>query len=200
MIGWKHVVGRVQGLLKNLIIINVFMVGCASSPPYFVHPKTGAFARQCDLPQFVGASPSVPPRLRPMVRDSFLYWNEAVGKRFFVYTDDVDWEFDDKKYGGVIVVSVDPSYKRSSAANTNIRWLGNGCMKDSFITVNPKSVDMTTDAFQTLMRHEVGHLLGLRHRDLFTELMSPTTDTTFWKPQNASEEEIRLVRELYGVK
>jgi len=192
-----HVLAKLAKTSCKILLLS--LVGCFGAP-YFIHPETGIAARQCDLPQFAGVSPSIPIRLHASVRGAFEYWNEAIGKQIFLYVGEQPWEYDSEEYGGITIVSGEENYPRKSLAYASMEWMPDGCIKIANIVVNPKAFDRDMASFNTLMRHEIGHLLGLRHRDLFTEIMNPKASITPREPQSASQEEIRLLKELYGVK
>ncbi len=55
------------------------------------------------------------------------------------------------------------------------------------------------DKLQTVIRHEVGHALGLNDSADFTALMSYKMESTMQHPVDANEKEIKAIRILYGL-
>ena len=200
MMFWKHAEGKLQDLFKSLIIVSLFAVGCASTP-YFVHEKTEIPAKRCDLPTFFGVSPSVPERLIVSIKNGFLYWNKALGKQLYFDIGRISYEHDSKlSTNALIPVSVESPYLKKSCARTAVTYTPQGCLVDTCIKINPRCLNSGVDWFETLVRHESGHALGLRHSDEFTELMYPKIQSTIQHPLDASEDEIRAIKILYGVR
>jgi predicted Zn-dependent protease len=150
---------------------------------------------------FVTASPSVPKRLEPVVKRGFEYWNSVLGKTAFLATPGLELEPGETGTSWIILVGVESEYRKTSCAFTSLQWhTYNSCIFETWVKINPKCLDRKEAWLESLIRHEAGHALGLRHSDELFELMYPTLQDSLQHPVDASEGEIRAVRKLYGVK
>jgi hypothetical protein len=170
--------------------------------------KKGMALRRCDPVVLFLFSSNLPEKHIEATRDSFRYWNEALEKDFF---------FD------IGIINEDPShFSRSTAEGVDYLVVGtakverfrkettyaiasyisekSGCMTNSMILFNEEYLDIDMDKFKSIMRHEIGHILGLAHTEEEERLMLHYIPNEGPHPMEASKEEILYLRKLYKTK
>jgi predicted Zn-dependent protease len=74
---------------------------------------------------------------------------------------------------------------------------GTGCAGFTQVIVTMLCVNDNKNMMRTIMRHEIGHVLGLAHNDVPGDLMQPVVPEK-GHPLHATPDEVRLLRELYN--
>ena len=189
----------------KVLIVALLVMSCAHS--YSHVTGTGATIRLCSLPELVVIGSDVPKEYHSTIVSGLKYWNEAVGKQVFFDMGKVDFTAYSDESNAFLTVSVMNEavtetipYRNHTRATTQFRYnTSSGCIDRVKMLINPNSLDGDLDRFETTVRHELGHALGLEHSPTFTDIMSiaPSSERTMQHPIDASDEEVAAVRAIY---
>lgn len=184
----------------------VLLLSCAATSPYFInkkaHRESDKLVRQCNLPIMVGSHYDVTALRADRVTSALKHWNEVTDTEFFFdlgYLE--EWkDLPDMPMDGFVVIRIkeDEEMRDGLCGLTYFAWDVKGCIKASLIHINPRCLKHGDDIFETIVRHELGHLLGLTHVNDFTKLMNPKIEETLQHPVDVSSEEAILIKRLYG--
>jgi len=153
---------------------------------------------QCDMPLLTAVSMGASPEQRAATLAAFDYWNDATGKTLFVDIGaDHGLEMSDATAGKFLTVRFE-EFEGTANARAYYRTALNGCLVNVRIVVNPSGLD-DTKLLETVLRHEIGHALGLRDQRIDnSRLMYYSIDRTRQHPIDATDVEIEQVQRLYG--
>lgn len=180
----------------------LFLLSCAHSP-YFENTKakveSDKFVRQCDTPVFVASDKNLTVLRAELVTNAVTHWNQSVGMDLFMDLGVLDWADSNAPNDAFILISLDETdeMKDKLCGITRFKWDERGCMRTVSIHINPKCLKKGNEIFETIVRHELGHVLGLTHVDDFTKLMNYSIEETLQHPVDVSQEEIERVKNLY---
>lgn len=176
-------------------------LSCAHSPYYAETP--GGPTRQCVYPGLYAISSDVPESHRIAIVKSVEYWNAVTNTSLFFTVGVVDMDIRDPLTNGLLIIGMgnEEELRNNAAAMAWFKYeTRTGCMGKLKIAINPRILEKDIEVFETIMRHEAGHILGLGHSDLFTDLMYPHYSKGQQHPVDASELEIKTVKKLYKKK
>lgn len=181
----------------------LLLLSCAHSP-YFENDRAlvceHRYLRQCSLPLFIGSAPNLTDSRVKKVSSAVEHWNNATGMKMFFDLGVIEIpELLDEPNDAFVLVSVqeDEEMKDKLCGVTHFRWDQQGCMHFVSIRINPKCLEKGDEIFETIVRHEFGHVLGLTHINDFTKLMNPSIEETLQHPVDVSAEEIESIKNLY---
>jgi hypothetical protein len=149
---------------------------------------------------------------------AFLHWEEVAGVRFdLAWTDDTDVSVSGPQGDGVSLITIADTPdnivffdgQADTAAKTRIFYTGKGQITEGDIVLNPFQLfsdDGTAATFdlESVLTHEIGHLLGLGHSDITGSTMHGhhAQNGIYSLPVTAfrslAEDDITGVRALYG--
>ncbi len=165
--------------------------------------------KRCDTSFYVYPKDTDPAQLEAF-RDSFNYINEAVGMQLFVDGGPVA-DVVEPGDGYIVLkfadrLEADPDLvekygtKTETCGHTDYSfWPHNLCINSSVILLSRNCEQWTTDAgYRSIIRHEIGHALGLTHTDNPRDLMFEKYEWVGVDAKVFSAEELAAVRELYG--
>jgi hypothetical protein len=185
--------------MKFLLLLP--LLACAHGSPYLQneHTSTAEFKnlRRCFVPEFYGIDDTVPERQAEIVKEAFEYWNSALGFRMFY---DVNLSRIPRGELATVVVVRMASEEEDTAdfcARTSYQYLITGCMRKTEVLISHACLAVSDEVFETTMRHEAAHTLGLGHSDTFTDLMYSHIESTVQHPVDASPSDINNILNLY---
>ena len=191
-----------------VIIACLSLFSCAtfrSTSDYFL--KTGNNAeislRQCFrlknggfIPQLYSTHPELTPDARQATINAFDYFNKILGRRAFIHVGDLDYRRGDAEAGAFITVSVREINK--NGASTNVKYREE-CITKADVEINSPSLNLTQDEIESIVRHEVGHILGMQHNPDLDSLMYRYVDMSLFgkHPKDLMDKEVKALRDYY---
>jgi hypothetical protein len=190
--------------MKLVVLVLVIFPSCASIPPEFdLRPEVELGPAPlvyplCDTPIGVRVAPSVPQEHREAVQQAFDYWMNATGIYLFEPAIPYNTELESSWFPNTVTLRWDPT--GPACAMTEYHAVTQfGCSLATSIAVNASCVKYwESPAIESIMRHELGHVLGLGHSGIPLDVMFPIVLHGIWvHPQDTIEATINLVRETY---
>lgn len=165
----------------------VVLISCAHQHPVKIVDDVPL--RLCSFPEIVIANSSVVFRTRKNIGLSIEYWESNINKRLFSFRDGP------VPINSVVVYRVDDDGKLSSRdiIVSNARK----CIVGARIYLRNKAFE-DEGVLQTIIRKELGYVLGLNSSSDFTNLMYPDVDMTLQHPLDANQEQIDAIDSLYS--
>jgi len=150
----------------------------------------------------------VPDHLADNIQESFEYWDDLTERDLFIYMGVIDIEYGPAfEKAGIIVIDLHENevlYDHElTKENDNILALSylrshpNGCIASSAIFIYSSSMNTTESSFKSIIRHEIGHVLGLGHNTDMNGLMYPTLEKYRTKVKEISEYELKAFKLYY---
>jgi len=163
--------------------------------------------KQCSIVMYA-ISAETPVEFHDVIVNGVEYWNEILDpQNMLVFAGPVEWSVDSPYLGGFLAIGVVPTLERTywhrsnnkqPCGRTYMKYSKDNCIARAKIKLNLECAE-DMDEFETIVRHEIGHILGLSDNVDFTSLMSHNIERTMQHPVDANDEEIKAVRALYGV-
>lgn len=199
---------RGSTMTKAKISTAIFLVTASCAGFMYITTPSGTPIKNCYTPVTFVIADESPEKLKEALKRGVLYWNEAIGHDIFFDFGDVgltlDGEYSSAFYM-VGVVSELPLSRKNRAMNshpcgrTAIKFNSvTGCISSAKIRISMMCAGDINE-FETMVRHEAGHVLGLSDTVDFTALMSGNIERTMQHPVDANEAEIKAVKKLYGL-
>jgi hypothetical protein len=167
---------------------------------YLTH--NGQPIKHC-MPIIYTVPADTPEELHDIIIDEVEYWNRVMGKKIFYNTDNMGYSMGSTYLYGVYTIGTVPELTGSS-------WRTKTCGKtkydhrnNCFISVRTEiDIKCTEDPnlLRTIVRHEVGHALGLCDRTDITGIMRSSVSKTEHHPLDVTEDEIEALKKLYTKK
>lgn len=174
------------------LFIFLLLSGCAPASVIRID-SGGAPLKLCNSHILVVIDPEIPDTQAVIIRDAASYWNETVGHTIFLGPDTIIGS-DDRS---AVLIRTAETSKHSVAGVTTEYYAAKGCIISAGVRIRPNILNGDHDIFESVIRHELGHVLGLGHSDIFTDLMAPSVETSNGQPIDASDRECAAARSLY---
>jgi len=193
-------IAKKKSIVRCLVFLSLAItISCSWLPRYRIG-LNGQVRRMCDVPIFYVLN-NVDEKNVESIVDAADYWNVALGKKLFIYGGQNKSEVKPTAHTMVIAqldnlgascgLAVVNSGKDGCVIAPRIT-LKSSCMKDKATT-------------ESLVRHELGHVLGLRNSDNPLHLMHAfalerhmvTIRDNRTEPIDATDSEIKKLREIY---
>jgi hypothetical protein len=132
-----------------------------------------------DLPVNMRVHESVPLEFRDAIKSAAQKWNRAVGYEIIRLLDVDNGEGVARKDGAnnIYMYQTWDAGRESEQARTSVYWVGNQ-IREADIRINAKFSFYTQKTagtqgvnFEALVLHEMGHVIGLKHKDLSNTVM-----------------------------
>ncbi len=183
-----------------LVLASLVITASCSWAPRYTLNKQGSVKRLCDAPVFYVLRNVEGRNIEPIIAAAD-YWNDALGKRMFIYGgEDLSGEIESTPHM-LTITQLDILPDACGWAHRTTRE--NGCVKEPYVILKTSCMK-DSKWTETLARHELGHILGLKDSDGPTHLMNTSAlenhkfyVATPTEPVNACESEIEKLKEIY---
>jgi len=178
-------------------ILFVVCIGCAAPAPSLVVEGSMAPVRPCSPPHYVGAELGTD-IVAPM-EQAVLYWNDALDYQVFIWAGETPFTRENDLFGALTLIYYeDPKGMGNMLGQTALMVGECGCLVLSQIRVSADLLE-TPPVLGTVVRHELGHLLGLADvPDDDGQLMFEAMGGGI-HPRGASTSELIAVRKNLGL-
>lgn len=181
-------------MYRIIIFLSIFLYAC---PMYLVY--NGKPIKHC-MPIMYTIPSDTPKELHDIIKTEVEYWNKVIGKKVFYNTDNMGYTIDSSYLYGVYVIGTvpkltDSSWRTKTCGRTKYDYRDN-CFISAHTEIDIRCT-VDTNLLQTIIRHEVGHALGLRDRIDISGVMRGTINKTEHHPIEATKSEIEALKKLY---
>jgi len=165
----------------------------------YYYDSSGKIVKHCTVPILYSISYEVPFEYHSLIIDSFEHWNDFSGYNLFYYGGVSNYLPENPLTNGVVIIGID-NFDGNSLAITNLKY-GKGCINVVKVNIDEKFLNRNDlEILQTVVRHEAGHVLGLNHSNVFTDLMWKYVGNDRQHPVDVSDREIEILKKIYGWK
>lgn len=143
---------------------------------------SGRVIAQCVVPIYYYIDNEVPKDSIVPIQNAFSFWNYYYNGELFVYRGITDLNVDDPTdYGfGIVTVSIDYWHNGNVLAYATLsKYLSYGCLLSTKISIYEDTLNLGYRNINNIMKHEIGHILGIKHNYLNGGLMSPTLNNMY---------------------
>jgi len=170
------------------LVLYAFLAGCGG----FTHQMMG---KQCNQTFYVYER-DLSPEQRTQVHDAFSYWNTTIQQRLWIdggpVADDVE-----PAEGYTVVQFAEPPGKSDGACGvTFFTYFPLSCISKAVIYITARC-KLSGARLQSVLRHEIGHAMGIDHSDDPGQLMYPAMGH-YPDPGVIYGEELDAVRGVYA--
>lgn len=167
----------------GLLVASVLLIGSYCAPPpaaIYNSLKNGAHLKQCSVPILFGFSKRTPEKIKSNALDAISYWNKEYGGELFFNMGDFDTKANvSGEYGAIVIIDTVPEEEYEKYFNKD-KAIGrvlyskypskDGCVRVHLV-VKAKLLndEFTETGVEGVIRHELGHVLGLGHNDYDSE-------------------------------
>lgn len=171
-------------LLRSVVLLPILALGLqACGPKYKDQPSCGFLQNvygervswKADAPVDIFVHQSVPAPMISALESAIKTWEDRAGRPLFrIRSTNVGGALSPKQDGVNMIywMSTWEANKASEQARTSVYWVGDQ-IKETDIRINAKDFEPYLDVpvgskgvhLESLLIHELGHVLGLKHRD-----------------------------------
>jgi len=155
-------------MTKYVIGLLFLLTSCATTiqPPLssidvqYIITENMKPAHQCDksLPVFYMIGVNVPADIYMVITESFNYWNSLSNKKLFMQIGYIKEVYDSE--GGITPISLG-ALPSKVGGRTRVGYDIDGCIFETKIVLNFDIQYLPVSMQHNIVRHEIGHLLGL---------------------------------------
>lgn len=173
--------------MKSLLLAAA-LAACAPASRVMTASYDGSW-RMCRGSILVATRPAA--AAAPELEAAIRYWDAELEARAFLYGGLADG------YAGneIVYVGINDDDLKGKIAGTYAVADGH-CMRLKVIALAPRALDLPSVRLETVLRHELGHALGLADSQELGNLMTGD-DPDAQHPVDASPEDRALLREIY---
>ena len=162
--------------------------------------------RQCTLPVAVVMDSSIPEEFRPAVRNAMKYWNDFSGKELFMSLGVMSSETITKHPKWFMVIETLPAEKWPHPVSNSCGTIefffrtDTNCITSGKISLLERCMQHRnqTEALESVVRHELGHLLGLPEAPEGSQTVMCPRSWFGQLPAVANEKDLELLNKLYS--
>jgi len=201
------IIGIIVGILSvSLLIYGIGFYEWPREDPKELYMTTedGHHVHQCNLPIFYSIDKNVPEHIAELIKKSFDYWEGLTDKRLFIYSgiDNYDTSDIDTLNAGIVVIGVETeidAHHSSAGGTAQLKWDKKGCIKPELLIKLHKSImNMSDELRETVIRHEIGHLLGFKDTNDVKEDLMYRSLVPVYDLKGLSEWELEAFKIYYG--
>lgn len=185
-----------------LIILCAFGASCSlfrgEPPSLYKVTETNKPLRQCNLPILYKINDNVPLDTRTAIINAFNYWDDLSNEKLFLFLGITNLTIIDSIIGDTIIVEIEEHkpYK-DGLAYVHRNWFASGCLFGGGIRIYRDTFRLPIKGLESVLRHEVGHVLGFGHSPLGSDLMHESIRPSKYL-KGASEWEIKAFNIYYN--
>ena len=154
--------------------------------------------RWCTDQITVHSSETIPDEFLKPIDSSIEYWNLSLVKRLLI---NIQRLVDESSNPTIIILTMPKDLakiNKQPAAVTFIKYMEPNCINQVTIYINETSYGLDIKMFESVVRHELGHALGLEDSSDFNNLMFHTIDPLKKHPATLSNDELKKVKNIYN--
>lgn len=182
---------------KNYIYIILFiLISCTG----MVYLQSSDKNTKCTIQNMFTISSDFPLETRLAIHRGFIYWNDLLEKKMFLYSG-----LSDNKIENIALINIkldhnnilDTRYLTNNCARIDLKLLNSGCLIGANIYIKNSCLqNYDIKVIETLARHIAGNILGLDNQIVAGTLMDFRIQPEAQHPIDANEEEIETLKTL----
>ena len=152
----------------------------------------------CSDQILVHSGETIPDKFLPSINKSIEYWNLNLIKRLLI---NIQRLIAESPNSTIIILTMPKDLaklNKEPAAVTFVKYMEPNCINQVTIYINETSYGLDINMFETIIRHELGHALGLEDTSEFNDLMFHTLDSLKKHPATLSNDELKKVKNIYN--
>jgi hypothetical protein len=154
-------------------------------------------AKWCTENIYVTSSNTIPEDKLDAIDNAIGYWNISLVKVLLINIQRLMLATDRSSIIFLTMPEDIAQVNKSAAAVTFVKWIQPNCIEHVTIYIKETTYNLENNVFESIIRHEIGHAMGLQDTNNFEDLMFHTADNLKKHPSDLSEEEINYLKRLY---
>lgn len=194
---------RVACSLVIALVVTFLLFNHHSIKSPTLQSKTSLSGHQCVIPTHVGIATGATQAEVKIINQAISYWNNTSKQRqYFFNLGTISSEVE--SYAFTSIQIVDQLTKQTiggikQVCGDSYLLINNttGCINKVIIRIS-KQCTKDSGILETVVRHELGHALGLADTNDFTKLMFHNTEPTVQHPVNVSWSNLMTLESMYS--